>query len=81
MAYGDVVSNCSVFYREWLPHWVNARQIKSARVEHVGRNRVLIHHPRSGVAVRKSLTAKRIEILTRDGRDLVSEWREVPGRS
>jgi uncharacterized protein (UPF0216 family) len=49
-------------------------------VEHVGRNRVLIHLPRAGRAVCKRLTAKRIEILTRDGRDLVAEWREVPGR-
>ncbi|WP_208250084.1 hypothetical protein WGT02_14830 [Rhizobium sp. T1470] len=80
MAYGDVVSGCSVFFREWLPHWVNLQRRKSVTVEHVGRNRVLIHLPKKGVAVRKSLTAKRIGIVTRDGRDLVAEWREVPGR-
>lgn len=80
MAYGDVVPGCSVFWREWLRHWVNVRERKSVTVEHVGRNRVLIHLPNAGRAVRKSLTAKRIEITTRDGRDLVAEWREVPGR-
>jgi hypothetical protein len=80
MAYRDVVPECFVLYREWLPHWVNLWRIKCATVEHVGRNRVLIHHPKKGLAVRKSLTAKRIEIVTRDGRDLVAEWREVPGR-
>lgn len=80
MAYGDVVPNCSVFFREWLPHWVNVRRIKNATVEHAGRNRALIHLPKSRRAVRKSLTAKRIEIVAPDGRDLVAELREVPGR-
>ncbi|WP_418137974.1 hypothetical protein [Agrobacterium sp. El2ro-1b] len=80
MAYGDVVQKCFVFYRAWPPHFVSYEQIKGATVEHVGRNRVLVYHPRSGKIVRKSLTAKRIEIVTRDGRDLVAEWREVPGQ-
>ena len=80
MAYGDVVPGCFVFFREWRPHWVNVQRRKSVTVEHVGRNRVLIYLPKKGVAVRKSLTAKRIEIVTRDGRDLVAEWREVPGQ-
>ncbi|MNE33628.1 hypothetical protein [Agrobacterium tumefaciens] len=80
MAYGDVVPDCFVFYRTWPPHFVAYEQVKHATVEHVGRNRVLVHHPRSGKAVRKSLTAKRIEIVARDGRDLVAEWRETPGR-
>lgn len=79
--YGDVVPGCFVFYREWLPHWVNLKRLKNATVEHVGRNRVLIHHPRSGRVVRKSLTAKKIEIFSRDGRDLVAAWREATGRS
>lgn len=78
---GDVFEGCYVFYREWLPHWVNIKRLKGATVEHVGRNRVLIHHPRNGMIVRKSLTAKRIEIFARDGRDLVAAWREVPGRN
>ena len=81
MAYGDVVPGCSVFFREWKPHWVNVQRRKAVTVEHVGRNRVLIHLPLKRLAVRKSLTVKRIEIVTRDGRDLVAEWREVPGRS
>ncbi|TBF94521.1 hypothetical protein ELG83_10505 [Rhizobium leguminosarum] len=78
MAIGDVVPGCSVVFREWRPHWVNVWRIKSTTVEHVGRNRVMIQHPKKGTAVRKSLTAKRIEIVTRGGRDLVAEWREVP---
>jgi hypothetical protein len=81
MAYGGVVPECSVVYREWLPHWVNVQRRKAVTVEHVGRNRVLIHLPKKGVAVRKSLTARRIEIVMRDGRDLVAEWRETPGRT
>ncbi len=80
MAYGDVVHDCSVVYRE--PQGLSSvvRQRKSVTVEHVGRNRILIHLPRAGRAVWKSLTAKRIEVVTSDGRDLVAEWREVPGR-
>jgi hypothetical protein len=81
MAYGEVVQRCFVFYRAWPPRFVDYKQIKSATVEHVGRNRVLVHHPRSEKIVRKSLTAKRIEIVTPDGRDLVAEWREPPGRN
>ncbi len=80
MAYGDVVPDCFVVFREWSPHIAMVRQRKSVTVEHVGRNRILIHLPRAGRAVRKSLTAKRIEVITRDGRDLVAEWREPPGR-
>lgn len=80
MAYGDVVPGCFVVFREWSPHVATVRQRKSVTVEHIGRNRVLIHLPRAGRAVCKRLTAKRIEILTRDGRGLVAEWREVPGR-
>lgn len=80
MAYGDIVPDCFVVFREWAPHSVAVRERKLVTVEHVGRNRILIHLSRAGRALRKSLTAKRIEVIARDGRDLVAEWRETPGR-
>ena len=75
MAYGDKILNVQAEFREFRFKESCVRFRKSVEVVHVSRNRVLLLFPRKP-PVFKSLTAKRISLLTREGRNLVVEWRE-----
>ncbi|MEZ2224538.1 hypothetical protein [Rhizobium sp. RCC_161_2] len=76
MAYGDSVSGVSAEFREFRYKESMLRVRKAVDVIHVSKNRVLILFPLTKTPVLKSLTAKRITLVTPDGRDLVKEWRE-----
>lgn len=75
MSYGERISGVYAEYRRFGFQSAVVDVRRSVTVEHVGRNRVIIHFERATPAT-KSLTAKHIKLLTPDGRDLVKEWKE-----
>lgn len=76
MAYGDSASDVRAEFREFRFKESVLRVRKAVDVIHVSKNRVLILFPLTKPPVLKSLTAKRISLVTPDDRDLVKEWRE-----
>lgn len=79
MSYGEKISGVYAEYRRFSYQSAVIDIRKSITVEHVGKNRVRLHFQNAD-PVTKSLTAKHIKLLTRDGRNLVAEWKEISNK-
>ncbi|MCB5205318.1 hypothetical protein LH464_22920 [Neorhizobium sp. T786] len=79
MSYGEKISGVYAEYRRFGFKETIYEVRKSITVEHVSRNRVLLHFQNADPVI-KTLTAKHIKLLTPDGRNLVAEWTEASNK-